>query len=63
MTAIFSNQQVHTNFGIYEQNRICKSYDCEYIFCEEKHNLGSFPCRLEGLRVPLVVHVPQFGNH
>jgi len=58
ITAIFSNQQVHTNSGIYEENQLCKSYDCEYICCEEKHNLGLFPCHIECLRVPLVVHVP-----
>ena len=61
--AIFLNQQVHTNSGIYEENTISKSYGCEYIFCEEKQNLGLSTYHLKGLRVPLVVRVPQFGNH
>jgi len=59
----FSNQQVHTNSGIYEENPISKSYSCEYIFCEEKQNLGLFTYHLEGLCVPLVVRIPQVGNH
>jgi len=57
------SSQVHTNSGIYEENPISKSYGYECIFCEEKQNLGLFTYHLEGLRVPLVVHVPQFRNH
>jgi len=33
------------------------------FFCEEKQKVGLFVYHLEGLRVPLLVRVPQFGNH
>jgi len=33
------------------------------LFCEEKQKVGLFVYRLEGLRVPLLVRVPQFENH
>jgi len=33
------------------------------FFCEEKQKVGLFVYHLEGLRVPLVVRVPQFENH
>jgi len=31
-------------------------------FCEEKKKVCLFVYHLEGLRAPLVVHVPQFEN-
>jgi len=49
--------------GIHPQNPTGKNYGCEYIFCEEKQKVGLFVYHLEGLRVPLMVRVPQFGNH
>jgi len=33
------------------------------FFCEEKQKVGLFVYHLEGLRAPLLVRVPQFGNH
>jgi len=33
------------------------------LFCEEKQKVGLFVYHREGLRVPLLVRVPQFGNH
>jgi len=33
------------------------------FFCEEKQKVGLFVYHREGLRVPLLVRVPQFGNH
>jgi len=47
---------------MYEHNPVSKNYNCEYIFCEEKQNVGLCAYHLENLRVPLVVRV-QFGNH
>jgi len=32
-----------------------------YSFCVEEQK--GLACHFEGLRVPLVVRVPQFGNH
>jgi len=32
------------------------------IFCEEEQKVGLFVYHLEGLRVPLLVRVPQFGK-
>jgi len=32
-------------------------------FCAEKQKVGLFVYHLEGLRVPLLVRAPQFGNH
>jgi len=53
----------HKNSGIYQQNPTSKNFSCEYIFCEGKQKAGLFVYHLEGLRAPLVVHVPQFENH
>jgi len=33
------------------------------FYCEEKQKIGLFVYHLEGLSVPLLVRVPQFGNH
>ena len=33
------------------------------FFCEEKQKVSLLVYHLEGLRVPLAVRVPQFGNH
>ena len=56
-------KEVHKNSGIYLQNLISKNYSCEYNFCLEK--VGLFVHHVESLHVglPLVVRVPQFGNH
>jgi len=45
-------------------NRIqqVKSIAVNIYFCE-KQKVGLFVYHLEGLGVPLLVHVPQFGNH
>jgi len=32
-------------------------------FCEEKQKVSLLVYHLEGLRVPLLVRVPQFANH
>jgi len=53
----------HTNSGIYQQNPTAKNYSCEYIFCEKNNKVGLFVCHLESFCVPLLVRVPQFGNH
>jgi len=55
--------RLHKNSGIHKQNPTGKNYSCEYIFCEEKQKAGLYVYYLESLRVPLVVRVPQFGNH
>ena len=56
-------REVHKNSGIYLQNPISKNCSCEYNFCLEK--VGLFVHHVESLHVglPLVVRVPQFGNH
>ena len=58
-----ATREVHKNSGIYLQNPINKNYSCEYNFCLEK--VGLFVHHVESLHVglPLVVRVPQFGNH
>ena len=58
-----TTREVHKNSGIYLQNLINKNYSCEYNFSLEK--LGLFVHHVESLHVglPLVVRVPQFGNH
>jgi len=62
--AIFKANKGRTkNLGIYLQNPINKNYSCEYNFSLEK--VGLFVHHVESLHVglPLVVRVPQFGNH
>jgi len=56
-------REVHKNSGIYLQNPINKNYSCEYNFSPEK--VGLFVHHVETLHVglPLVVRIPQFGNH
>jgi len=52
-------REVHKNAGIYQQNPISKN-KMFFLCVEEQQGLAY---HLEGLRVPLVVRVPQFGNH
>jgi len=46
-------------------NRIqqVKIISVNIFFCEEKQKVGLFVYHLEGLRVPLLVRVPQFGGN
>ena len=52
-------REVHKNAGIYYQNSI--SENKMYSFCVEEQKGLTY--HLEGVRVPLVVRVPQFGNY
>jgi len=58
-------RQVHKNAGIYSQNPVSKSKAkaVNAVFCEEKQKVSLLVYHLEGLCVPLLVRVPQFGNH
>jgi len=54
--------RLRNNAGIYQQNPISKSYNCEYNSCEEKQKVGLFAFHLKGLRVSFAVRAPQFEN-
>jgi len=54
---------VHRNVQIYKQSPTIKSKNFEYGWFVKKQKIGLLKYHLEGLCIPLVVCVPQFGNH
>jgi len=61
--AIFKIQQVkYTKIPEFKTEPNWGNYSCEHIYFF-KQQVDLFTYHLEDLRVPLMVRVPQFGNH
>ena len=58
-----ASSRPHKSSGIYYITRQVKMIAVNIFFCEEKQKIGLFVYHLEGLRVPLLVYLPWFGNH